>query len=519
MKRIYIILAAVCLLIQSCVNDEGNYDYVAINEVDFENINDEYSVMTGSTVLDINPTILMSEGVNPDSDRFEYEWVCVGQNGKKYPIATTRVLSTTVSLPTGSYTLWLKVKDKVTDVQWNTHTYLTVGTIYTRGILLIGENEEGNAEAQMLSMVADTVLISDILKNSGLPTLQGPIKFIHTGTPAYASRDRSVKVWVMTESGSYWMDRESMKSSTDNDVSKIIFTSLIPMDNIHVVNVAPEVINISGAIGNDNYRAIATNSGHVFMTSISSNYDNYPDPVNRIGSNLSNEFFPAAPYLFFPLANFQGVLWYDTQNDRFMRVAYSGTFSYTLTDNPNEPFPWNQGDTGRKMIYGENTHNKNGGKSSGNSYAIMKDPQGEFFIYEFYAHANNKHAKLNAYQIKKEIATDFANATMFAFSSKRSVIFYVANNKLYAYDYDPGNEKGYQFDIFGGDEISMIKFDTQINPTENALYVATYNSTDKGQLERYLVNTDPNSVTLTLDPTSVWHDLIKVKNFSWRPVK
>jgi hypothetical protein len=148
MKRIYIILATFCLLIQSCVNDEGNYDYVAINEVSFENINDEYSVMTGSTILDINPVITMSEGVDPDSDRFEYEWVCVGQNDKRYPIATTRALNTTVSLPTGSYTLWLKVKDRVTDLQWNTHTYLTVGTIYTRGILLIGDDEQGNAEAK-----------------------------------------------------------------------------------------------------------------------------------------------------------------------------------------------------------------------------------------------------------------------------------------------------------------------------------------------------------------------------------
>ena len=127
--------------------------------------------------------------------------------------------------------------------------------------------------------------------------------------------------------------------------------------------------------------------------------------------------------------------------------------------------------------------------------------------------------KIGAYQIKKEIATDFANATMYAFSSTRTVLFYVANNKLYAYDYDPGNEKIYQFDNFGGNEITMIKFDTQIAPDTNALYIATYNAVNKGKLERYVVNTDPNSVTLTVDPASVWHDLIKVKNFSWRAVK
>ena len=155
MRRICLVFAVFCLLAQSCTEDKGNYDYVAINEVEFGNINDEYMVMTNSTILDINPVITMSEGVNPDSERFQYEWLCVAQNGTKYTLATTRVISTVVSLPTGAYTLYLKVKDTVTDVQWMTYTALTVGTIFTRGILLMGEDEKGNADAQMVSMASD----------------------------------------------------------------------------------------------------------------------------------------------------------------------------------------------------------------------------------------------------------------------------------------------------------------------------------------------------------------------------
>ena len=516
MKRIYIILATVCLLIQSCVNDEGNYDYVAINEVSFENINDEYSVMAGSTVLDIDPVITMSEGVDPDSDRFQYEWICVAGNETRYPIATTRALKTTISLPIGSYTLWLKVKDTVTDLQWNTSTYLTVGTIYTKGILLIGEDEQGNAEAQMLSMVADTVLISDILKNSGLPTMQGPINFIHTGTPYNNSYEVAVKVWVMTESGSYWLDRESMLGSTENHPSKIIYTKMVPKDDLQIVDVAPQIINSRGTVGSNFYRALVTKDGLVFTTAMGTNKDNYLDPVNRL--SITSELLPAFPYLFYPLKSYYGVLWYDTVNDRFLRATTTSTTSYTLNDNPNDSFPWNQAGTGRKLIYGENTYNKYQGNYAGNSFALLKDQQNEYFIYKIDAYGTGPR-KMGYYEIKKDIATDFDKATMYAFSSLRSVLFYVANNKLYSYDYDKNNEKLYQFDMFGGDEITMIKFDTQINPDANALYVATYNATNKGQLERYVVNTDPNTVTLTIDPTSVWHDLIKVKNFSWRPQK
>ena len=146
----------------------------------------------------------------------------------------------------------------------------------------------------------------------------------------------------------------------------------------------------------------------------------------------------------------------------------------------------------------------------------MKDQQGKYFIYKMYAYGS-KPEKIDAYSINLDIATNFSNATMYAFSSLRTVLFYVANNILYAYDYDPGNEKLYQFDLFGSSEITMLKFDTQINPDANALYIATYDAASKGKLTRYVVNTDPNTVTLTADTENSWEGLIKVKNFSWRP--
>ena len=141
-------------LLSSCNPDKGNYDYVPINEVQFQNINEEYSVITNATLLAIDPVITMSEGVSPDDDRFSYQWLCVAQNGEKYQIATTRAINTLVNLPVGTYNLYLKVRDSLTDLLWMAHTRLTVGTVYTRGILLIGEDEDGYADAQMISFAA-----------------------------------------------------------------------------------------------------------------------------------------------------------------------------------------------------------------------------------------------------------------------------------------------------------------------------------------------------------------------------
>ena len=65
----------------------------------------------------------------------------------------------------------------------------------------------------------------------------------------------------------------------------------------------------------------------------------------------------------------------------------------------------------------------------------------------------------------------------------------------------------------------MIKFDTQINPDANALFVATYDNQNKGRLQRYTVNRDPNKVTITPDQRNNWSGLTKIKNISWRAVK
>ena len=83
----------------------------------------------------------------------------------KDTISTDRVLSYPVTLAPGTYNLYLKIRDRVTEVQWKKQFTVTVGTPYSRGILLMGEDANGNADAQMISMAGiDTLILKDILK-------------------------------------------------------------------------------------------------------------------------------------------------------------------------------------------------------------------------------------------------------------------------------------------------------------------------------------------------------------------
>ena len=242
--------------------------------------------------------------------------------------------------------------------------------------------------------------------------------------------------------------------------------------------------------------------------------DYYMDPVNREESN-PNVWLKAKPYLLYSLERYNGIVWYDETNERFMRVASSyDSFSKTMNDVEGDPFDWDQRKTGRTMVYGENTFNTDGGSTNGNSFALLKDGSGEFYIYKFYV--SSSVAKRDAYTISSSLAIDFDKADFYAFSSRRTVVFYAVGSRLYAYDYNKGNEKCYLLEDFGEDQITMLKCDTQIEPSANPVYVATYNNANGGTLRKYIQDMNPDKVEVTPVSNSCWTGLTKIKKMSWR---
>ncbi len=513
MKIYHYSIGLLCLLIVfACSKDLGNYDYHEINELDIQEVEEHYSLRTGVDTLRItpllNPTIDES-----DPSRYHHLWILRLGTSNFDTIAREKDLTYPVSLAANNYNLFYRVLDKETGVTWVANTELQVSTAYSKGLLLIGENEAGFAEAEMLSMLSDTVHITQILAKTELPPLSGPISFFHTGgSVAYR------RLWAMTASGSYFLDLNTMAATTNNSLQPYVFISEdINPETLHPVVVAPQIRTAAGAIGSPLYRALVTIGGDVFAAApVLLGGDYYNNPVNRVAA-APDVRIPAAPYLCYPIGLMNNIMWYDTLNERFLN--FSGiaiaTTSTVLGDNEGDPFPWNQ-PAGRTLVYAENTRNTDGNSTNGNSFAIMKDSDHTCHIYKFYANGTNP-AKRAAYTVKP-IAKDFAQADCYAFSSQRSVVFYSVGNTLYAYDYNPGFEKIYTFPEVGNDEITMLKFDTQIDHLTNSLYIATYNTESKGTLRRFLLGLNPNVVELLLQDNSTWIDLLKVKDINWRAV-
>lgn len=481
MKRlVYIIVFALGLT--ACYDDKGSYDYHDICEVNIEGVESVYETVYRESVLEIDPTVTVTEGNIGDTTRFAYEWRANVAYNSTELIGTERILNYRVELaPRNDYVLYFRVTDRQTGVVTVATSTLKVGTAYSKGILLIGENTQGEADVQMLSMVKDTVLYKELLKNSGLPVLKNPVDIIHTGA---AGNSNYIKLWVLTGSQAYSMDRKTFAGSESDVFGKLLFmdrtfdTEFVPVDII------PRVKDKAGKNGGSSYcRTVVCNNGYIFNAStLLMGGDYYNNPVNCLTSD-QNTYYKAFPYLFYTLNSYSGgFLWFDVENRRFLTVKNSIAVSDLLEDQAGDPFPWNQGTTGRTLVYGENTLDV--GSSNGNSFAILKDPAGAYF---------------------------------YAFSSRRTVVYYAVGATLHAYDYNKGNERHYTFDM--GDPITMLYCDTAIEPNANPLYVATYNATTGGKLQKYIQGVNPDKVELEADEKSCWEGLMKIKKTSWRAVE
>lgn len=516
MKIFYIAVAFLSVIFwNGCSKDLGNYDYQDINELQIKGINGTYQTRTGLDTLRIRPDISATLEDGSDPTRYQHLWILkIGTIPPTFDtIGRQKDLDYAVKLSPTEHDLFYRVLDTETGVTWIANIKLSVSTAYSRGFLVMGEDENGNAEAEMLSMVNDTVHIKNILSNSGLPQLQGPVTLQHTS--GYAPHSR---LWAMTESGSYYLDPALMTATTTSNFGRLLHVSDdIDPETLHPVVLAPQIRTAAGAIGSTLYRAMITQAGDIFANSpLLMSGDFYNNPVNRLASNPDVRL-PAAPYLLYPINSMNSVVWYDTQNDRFLNYTgfYVSAVSLELEDLPEDPFPWNQ-PAGRKLIHAENTRNTDGGSTNGNSYAIMRDADLTCHIYKFYVNGNRP-PKRAAYVVKP-IATDFDKADFYAFSSNRSVVFYSVGNTLHAYDYNPGFERHYTFPELGAEQITMLKFDTQRDHVVNSLYIATYDPVNKGTLKRFRVGTNPNVVELLLQENSTWSGMVKIKDINWRAI-
>ena len=124
-----------------------------------------------------------------------------------------------LNLPEQDYTLYFRVKDKSTQVVYTRTAVLSLKTVFSTGWLVLGEDDNGKAQLDMLAIVGrDTLLMKDILAEAGLPELGKPTS-LFIPIPNMAEDN----IQVGTDNGTYKLDPDKLMPIADSHLKYSFF--------------------------------------------------------------------------------------------------------------------------------------------------------------------------------------------------------------------------------------------------------------------------------------------------------
>ena len=513
----FLTLVVAAMTTMSCVEDEGNNIISEINEIEISGLEESYSCVTGADMLTITPEIKGSLS-GTDESNLEYEWfLCneknVANDHAHEVIGRERNLNYEVTAAPANYLLYFSVKDKTTNLKWEVSTRFKIVSPFVRGFYLLGDKEDGNVGLDFISTIVDrdTFVVSDILNND--LELKGAKNIVFTGD--YLN-DNNTRLWTITESGAYRVEHSSALTSfnllPDKSNPELLFFPTIEVEKPYeIVELYPHAYGSANTDMSKSTRFMVTEN-QVFCGSITSG-EAYGNPINRYSAS-STELYKPSKYVFYkPSTYITGYVFYDEDNKCFSRVntnpAYGVTYTIKLSNN-GEPFSWNQTEyeAVRDLVYGENGYG-----NAGRSYALMKDTNGDYFVYIFTVASYASVTANAARSIDLSVATDFTEADHYSFYSMQQIVLYAAGTKLYAYDY-ARNECKLVKDFEA--EITHLAMDCCSNNDYSHIIVATYDETEKGVVYGYTIEDNQNAINVTPVEGEEWHTDLKVVKMEYR---
>lgn len=455
-KRTVAALAA--LLLASCAGDLGNYDYHALTEPVITGIDSEISVLTHAR-LELRPDL--GEHEFPE-DKYAFEWRAVSQNDNPAMtlLAETRDLEYDVELLPGSYLLLFRVIERASGVFWQAEYNLQVSESTSEGwMILCAEGAENRARLDMVSKVTGETYL-DVLSGNGMPEMRNPYRIQWS-----RFADGESPYYLLTGDGATRLGRSGFEWKEEYRLQYEMGNSDIP---------APEAVNDVTAA------KMMVADGKVY----------YAECLVGIGlfGPVSGAAFHAAPVIGTNISTqnivVPAVMLYDLDNKRFVGYApnlrsddvggYEALHEMndlvtllgemdnggTVIGSAFERFP-----QGKEFVWMENTKYDPNNTGTGITYTLLRDG-GEYSLYgtqlgEMWSAVSlggPAFALGRAAWADLSACPEIAQASQFAFSSLRSMMYYAVGGTLYAVDLSQSPVQATRQFSLPGEEITCLKF-------------------------------------------------------------
>lgn len=439
MKKLNKIIALFLLsLFASCYQDEGNYDYRAINEVMITGLpENEVVYFRNSDILKVSPIVEGTIDADNEGD-YSYLWQAIsydplqGSLGSVTELGVEKNLNYFITLPDGSYKIYLKVKDNKTNVVWRSSFSIKVTNIIKEGWLVLQE-ENGMTRLDMVSLPSATqeIVMRDLLAESGFKYSKGPRKII-TLADMFVNYDM-VRIAIMTDEGTTHLNTTDLAWDETMDYIYEFGASLNKIVGNNMVYWYMTGINI-----------FISYSDVYFRTGYPGKL--YIDPINYIdGSKIKiSEHVGTliAPYS-------QATVFYDMTNQQFVQLAV-GNKAFTPCKVTETVFA---NKTSREMVYMGNTYH-----DKGRCYGLLKGLDKKIWLYAFKTLNASSFAQVPNYHYEVD-APEIDRAIHFAFHPTLFYLFYATENKVYQYDLVTKVSKELMLESgAAGEKISFLKF-------------------------------------------------------------
>ena len=483
-KMHIILVLSVCLLVFSCLEDEGNYEYTEVNEITFEGIEELY-VIERFSKFEIKPQLTYTK----DSNNYTYKWYTTPSEGYETEVfSEEKDLSLEkIGWGLGVHDVYYLIKDENTGVEYQYRFKVEIDNPIKEGWLVLSE-VNGGSRLDMLtykSQLEEFQFIEDVLDftNSELelegtpeslimiPWWNRGVAGIYITTSGNGTRRLSPKTFEF----SYSFERE--------------FVSIQP-DKLKADNIAfPRPPGYGFAMTN----------GNVYNYYRGAAFLDYNEPINKI----DGVHFEASPFLA-PGFFIGSSIGYDNTNRRFVKYsqAFRNPHAFEISSGFSTLFDYN--DTGKDLIYMLQVN-----YNLFSAFAFLKDPVDSKYYLAVFSPMNTRQSHYG-----EIIAPDFDKAISYAVSPVFGTIFYAVGGKVYLYNFNTGSTK---LMLDRPEEVTLLKFNDYSDfrsPKGHKLIVCTHDGSQDGGGVVEIYTVPPVNGQITLDES--YSGFGKIKGISYK---
>lgn len=453
MKNILKYILLPVLLLASCSQDKGNYDYVNLHEPEITGLEDK-AVLTFSR-LQITPD-LGSEFLPAD---YDFEWMVLNDEGSSEAVVIGNELSLDyeVTLAPGSYTLFFTMTEKATGLYWRESVTLTVSSSVSEGWMVLC-SDGGTARLDMVSVVTGEIF-NDVLKDNGMPQLNGPRKIQWLSDKT----DAASPYYLLTDDGATRLGKDAFEWKPEYDFS---------------YEVAGQDDIIPYSIVSAGFGKMAVSGTNAYYCEVMGIDGLYGSPVNKgfrvapyVGANvLATQIYAAVHLLydidakrmmaFCPLlaTGDLGSLDPMADMDEMGQVAEGMAPGAGVLGNAFDKWP-----VGYDCVYMENTRYDPGNAKMGMTYVLLSDGA-KCYLYGVQLGDMLRYADCT-YVIGKGYYGDLSgckdileDGALYAFSSLKNYMYYAVGSTIYRVDLSTDSPKAEVHLTFPGEVVTCLKF-------------------------------------------------------------